>query len=47
LYIAAEVARAHGGTLSVVSNHADGTRFTLRMPCHVGATPPVEAVTYS
>jgi signal transduction histidine kinase len=47
LYIAAEVARAHRGTLSVASNHVDGTRFTLRMPCHIGATPSVEAVTYT
>ena len=31
LYIAAEIARAHGGTLSAVSDTAQ-TRFTLRMP---------------
>jgi signal transduction histidine kinase len=31
LYIAAEIARAHGGTLSVVSS-PDETRFTFRMP---------------
>lgn len=32
LYIAAEIARAHGGTLEVASNPEE-TRFTLRMPC--------------
>jgi len=32
LYIAAEIARAHGGTLSVQSSDADGTRFVFRMP---------------
>ncbi len=31
LYIAAEIARAHGGTLDVIST-AEETRFTLRMP---------------
>jgi signal transduction histidine kinase len=31
LYIAAEIARAHGGTLSVASS-AEETRFTFRMP---------------
>jgi signal transduction histidine kinase len=31
LYIASEIARAHGGALSVVSG-SDETRFTLRMP---------------
>ena len=31
LYIAAEIARAHGGTLSVASD-ADETRFTLKVP---------------
>jgi signal transduction histidine kinase len=31
LYIAAEIARAHGGTLDVTSTPAE-TRFTLRMP---------------
>ena len=32
LYIAAQIAKAHRGTLSVTSSHADGTRFTLHMP---------------
>ena len=32
LYIAHEIARAHGGELSVTSTAAE-TRFTLRMPC--------------
>jgi sigma-B regulation protein RsbU (phosphoserine phosphatase) len=31
LYIASEIARAHEGTLDVVSS-ADETRFTFRMP---------------
>ena len=31
LYIASEIARAHGGTLTVASSRAE-TRFTLRMP---------------
>ena len=31
LYIASEIARAHGGTLAVVSNESE-TRFTFRMP---------------
>ncbi|BCT90980.1 sensor histidine kinase [Lysobacter helvus] len=32
LYIAAEIARAHGGTLTVQSSADDGTRFEFRMP---------------
>ena len=32
LFIAAEIAKAHLGTLSVTSTDADGTRFTFRMP---------------
>jgi signal transduction histidine kinase len=32
LYIASEIARAHGGALTVASD-LDETRFTLRMPC--------------
>ncbi len=32
LYIAAEVAKAHGGTLDVTSTEADGTCFTFRLP---------------
>ena len=31
LYIASEIARAHGGTLEVTSS-AEETRFTFRMP---------------
>ena len=31
LYIASEIAKAHGGTLTVSSNDAE-TRFMLRMP---------------
>lgn len=33
LYIASEIARAHGGTLDVVSDAAE-TRFTFSMPCN-------------
>ena len=32
LYIASEIARAHGGTLTVCSGTDEGTCFTLRMP---------------
>ena len=32
LFIAAEIAKAHLGTLSVASTEAEGTRFTFRMP---------------
>jgi signal transduction histidine kinase len=32
LYIAAEIARAHGGTLEASSSVELGTRFTFRMP---------------
>ena len=32
LFIAAEIAKAHLGSLSVTSTEADGTRFTFRMP---------------
>ena len=32
LFIAAEIAKAHLGTLSVTSTEAEGTRFTFRMP---------------
>ncbi|PTR30093.1 hypothetical protein C8J98_107229 [Luteibacter sp. OK325] len=32
LYIASEIARAHGGTLTVCSSTEDGTCFTLRLP---------------
>jgi signal transduction histidine kinase len=32
LYIASEIARAHGGTLTVCSNAESGTCFTLRLP---------------
>jgi len=37
LYIASQIARAHDGTLSVVSTNEE-TRFTLRMPIS-GARP--------
>ena len=35
LYIASEIARAHGGTLTATS-HLNETIFTLRMPAHLG-----------
>lgn len=34
LFIAREVARAHGGTISAASSEPDGTVFTLRLPRH-------------
>ena len=40
LYIAAEIARAHGGVLEV-SSTADETRFTFQMPMLRGDGPPV------
>ncbi|RYY58781.1 MAG: HAMP domain-containing histidine kinase, partial [Comamonadaceae bacterium] len=32
LYICAQIAQAHGGTLDVSSSIADGTRFVARLP---------------
>jgi hypothetical protein len=32
LYICSQIVRAHGGTLTVKSTQADGTRFTVRLP---------------
>jgi len=32
LYIASEIARAHGGDLQVTSTREEGTRFVFRMP---------------
>jgi signal transduction histidine kinase len=32
LYIAREIAVAHGGTIDFASNEAEGTTFTLRLP---------------
>jgi sigma-B regulation protein RsbU (phosphoserine phosphatase) len=40
LYIASEIARAHGGALEATSNSTE-TRFTFRMP--LGVPPPVDA----
>jgi signal transduction histidine kinase len=34
LYIAQQIARAHGGTLEACSTDAEGTRFTARLPRH-------------
>ena len=33
LYIATEIAKAHGGSIEVDSSEKE-TRFTFRMPCH-------------
>jgi hypothetical protein len=38
LYIAAEVARAHGGTVRAESSAEDGTTFTVELPRSPGAT---------
>jgi signal transduction histidine kinase len=32
LFITREIVQAHGGTIGVTSSHADGTRFTVRLP---------------
>jgi signal transduction histidine kinase len=42
LYIASEIARAHGGTLDVASTPAE-TRFTFRMPAGEAAARPAAA----
>jgi sigma-B regulation protein RsbU (phosphoserine phosphatase) len=34
LYISNEIAKAHGGTLTVIST-SDQTSFTFRMPCEI------------
>jgi signal transduction histidine kinase len=37
LHICSQIVRAHGGTLSVASTKAEGTRFTVRLPLrHAG-----------
>lgn len=43
LYIAREIARSHGGTITVTSSEEDGTAFTVRLPRHhvVGAGQPI------
>jgi signal transduction histidine kinase len=38
LYICCEIAKAHGGTISVTSNAEDGTCFTARLPVDTAAT---------
>ena len=42
LYIAAEIARAHGGTLSVVSEERE-TRFKFSMPLDAGLSASASA----
>jgi sigma-B regulation protein RsbU (phosphoserine phosphatase) len=41
LFIAHEIAAAHGGTLTVTSDQQE-TRFTLRIPCGQKASPAVQ-----
>lgn len=43
LYIAAEVARAHGGRIDVTSTAAEGTTFVLRLPLGAAPLPPGSA----
>jgi len=38
LHICSQIVRAHGGTLSVASTKAEGTRFTVRLPLRHAAT---------
>ncbi len=41
LFVAREIALAHGGGLTVASNEVEGTVFTVRLPKPVAApTPP-------
>jgi len=42
LYIARQIAEAHGGTLGVESELGDGARFTLRLPLLLGVPPDAE-----
>lgn len=42
LYIVGEVARAHGGRVEVRSTAAEGTTFTMRLPCRASAPPEAE-----
>lgn len=39
LFVAREIASAHGGTITVKSNEAEGTEFTLRLPRTQPGTP--------
>ncbi len=40
LYISQQIALAHGGAVTVVSNAAHGTEFTLRLPCGTDHASP-------
>jgi signal transduction histidine kinase len=42
LYITQQIAFAHGGTIGVRSNEADGTRFVIELPRHPSS--PTESV---
>jgi len=41
LYIASQVATAHGGTIKVTSTSEEGTTFTVHLPRHAPAKPVV------
>jgi signal transduction histidine kinase len=43
LFIASEIARAHGGQITVTSTATDGTTFSLELPRHGGAHAPTPA----
>ncbi|MDP9046390.1 MAG: HAMP domain-containing histidine kinase [Pseudomonadota bacterium] len=44
LFICAQIARAHGGSIEVCSEQSDGTRFVVRLPL-LAASAPESAVT--
>ena len=39
LYIASEIARSHGGAITVTSTQRDGTTFTVRIPRSAAEEP--------
>jgi signal transduction histidine kinase len=39
LYIASEIARSHGGAITVTSTERDGTTFTVRIPRSAAGEP--------
>jgi PAS domain S-box-containing protein len=42
LYIARQIALAHGGSIDVASSQAAGTTFTVRLPRHAATAAPLE-----
>ena len=40
LYIAYQIATAHGGSIAVKSTDAEGTTFTVQMPRHLAKAGP-------